>query len=73
MTIKTLYRYISNDTETALAELDAETNRLLIRAESPGTGITTYHDVRDIMDTVTSLGRFGPHSRILITRRITFR
>jgi hypothetical protein len=73
MNVKTLYCYIGNDTEATLAELDAETNRLLIRAESPSTGITTFHDVRDITDTVTHLGKFGPHDRLLITRRITFR
>lgn len=73
MVVKTLHKYASVDISEALAELDTETNRLLIQAESPSTGITTYHDVRDIVDTVTFLGKFGPHDRILITRRITFR
>lgn len=73
MTVKTIYKYASNDIKTTLNELDLETNRLLVRAESPSTGIVTYHDVREIVDTVTFLEKFGPNDRILITRRITFR
>jgi hypothetical protein len=56
-----------------LVELDKETNRLLIRATSSSTGVVTYHDVRDMVDTVTALEPFGPKERVLLTRCIAFR
>ena len=73
MVIKTISLVIRPGSQKDLVELDEETNRLLVRAESKSTGIVTYHDVREIVDTVTALQPFGENERLLFTRRITFR
>jgi hypothetical protein len=73
MIIKTISMVIRPGSAIDLEELDKTTNGLLVRAESPSTGIVTYHDVREIVDTVTALKPFGHNERLLFTRRITFR
>jgi hypothetical protein len=73
MIIKTISMIIRPGSHEDLDELDKETNKLLIRATSSSTGIVTYRDVRDIVDTVTVLESFGPKERALLTRRIIFR
>jgi len=73
MVIKTISLIIRPGRQKDLAELDSETNKLLVRAESPKTGVVTYHDVREISDTITVLAPFGETERLLFTRRITFR
>jgi len=73
MIVKTVSLVIRPGSQEDLVELDKKTNALLVRAESPSTGIVTYHDIREISDAVTALKPFGPNERALFTRRITFR
>lgn len=73
MVVKTISMVMTPGSQEDLVELDKKTNKLLIRATSSSTGIVTYHDVRDIVDTVTALESFGPKERMLLIRRITFR
>lgn len=73
MVTKTISLVIRPGSQKDLVELDRETNKLLVRAESPSTGIVTYHDVKEISDTITALQPFGETERLLFTRRITFR
>lgn len=69
MVTKTISKVIRPGSQEDLIELDRETNKLLVRAESKSTGIVMYHNIREISDTITVL----ENERLLFTRRITFR
>lgn len=73
MVIKTISLVIRPGSQNDMDELDKKTNTLLVRATSPSTGIVTYHDIREISDTITAIQPFGETERLLFTRRITFR